>query len=73
MDINHKLGYHPAFQWIRQYLNPRGEINDDRIELDRMAFAVRSRAKKYMFGVEVPNSVRHALQLDKRTLPRLIN
>ena len=40
--VNHKLGYHPAFRWIRQYLNPRGEIDDDRIEQDRMAWAVRS-------------------------------
>ena len=64
--VIHRLAKHPSFTWIQKYLQSRGEIDHDKVEVDRMVFAARSRAKKYMFGVEVPNSVRHALQLDEQ-------
>jgi hypothetical protein len=31
-----------------------------------MTFAVHSKAPRYMFGVEIPGDVQHALQLDRQ-------
>ena len=59
---NEKLKKHKWFKWIKHYLD-----DDDNINESVYALAARTdnkNAKRIKFGVEVPRSIRHAIQLD---------
>jgi hypothetical protein len=60
---HHRLTSSPDWLWTKPYLEPGG---DQQLESVRMAFAVRSTAAKYKFGIEVPRSMPHALMLDRQ-------
>ena len=55
------LEKNPAFKWTQKYARDENKLNEARERFVRTA----TKAPKYKFGVEVPRSIKHALQLDK--------
>ena len=58
-----KLSSHQDWNWIKPFLKEGG---GERLEELRLAFAVRSTAPHFQFGVEIPKYVAHAFELDRR-------
>jgi hypothetical protein len=54
-----KLYLHPDWSWTKEYVKDHGQVNELRNALKAM-----KNKPKYKFGIEVPRSVKHALELD---------
>ena len=53
---------HPDWKWTSQYL----ELSKKQVHIVRAFKAVTENSPKFKFGVEVPQSIQHALYLDKK-------
>jgi hypothetical protein len=58
--VKKKLTKHPEWSWVKDYLE-----NDDHMASLVQAYKASVGGIQYMFGVEIPKSVKHALELDK--------
>ena len=59
--ISKKLIHHPEWSWTTDFI-------DDTDEYSKLIHALKTSKQmgpKYQFGVEIPRSVRHALEIDK--------
>jgi len=58
--VKQKLTRHPDWEWAKDYLK-----DDERMESMVRAYRASVNGDKFMFGVEIPRNVKHALELDK--------
>lgn len=58
--MKNKLQNHRDFNWIKGFIKDPGKL-----ERVTKAFAARSNAPRYKFGIQVPRSVQHAFRLDQ--------
>ena len=54
-----KLTSKPDFEWVKDYVATQGDIKANIIAMNSRA------AKKFKFGVEIPNNTKHGIILDK--------
>ena len=57
-----KLLSDPDWEWTKDYINDTKEYT----RLIRVLRTSKSMGSKYKFGVEIPRSVKHALEIDRR-------
>jgi hypothetical protein len=58
--VKKKLTKHPKWNWVKDYFD-----NDDHMASLVQAYKASVGGIQYMFSVEIPKSVKHALELDK--------
>jgi hypothetical protein len=58
--VQKRLIKQPDWKWIKDFLE-----DDDQMSSMVQAYKASVNGEKYMFGVEIPKSVKHALEMDK--------